>query len=133
MRGRNSHGYGAVKVDGTQHYVHRLAYELFNGPIPEGMQVLHRCDVRCCCNPDHLFVGTIGDNMRDRTKKDRQAKGEGNGQAILTNEIVAEIRQSYADGGSSYQQLADKYGVSKPTVADIIKNRSWSHLNVPTT
>lgn len=63
-------GYGRVLVSG-----HRLAYELANGPIPEGLLVLHKCDNPACCNPDHLFLGTAGDNMADKSRKGRHRNG----------------------------------------------------------
>jgi HNH endonuclease len=54
---------------------HRLAWELANGPVPEGMHVLHRCDTPACCNPDHLFLGTQTDNMTDKMRKGRSRNG----------------------------------------------------------
>lgn len=50
---------------------HRVTWELRNGPIPKGLMVLHRCDVRCCVNPDHLFLGTARDNILDAIAKGR--------------------------------------------------------------
>jgi hypothetical protein len=64
-------GYGAIKVDGVTRTVHTLSYELFVGPIPEGMFVLHRCDNRRCGLPGHLFLGTHQDNMTDAQLKGR--------------------------------------------------------------
>ena len=86
-------GYGVIGSRGFEKHAHRQSYRLFVGEIPEGIQVLHKCDVRECCNPEHLFLGTIGDNMRDRTAKNRQAKGAGHGMAKLTIEQVDEIRK----------------------------------------
>ncbi len=64
-------GYGLISYEGRSTGTHRLAWQLTNGPIPEGMFVLHHCDNRRCCNPDHLFVGTHTDNMRDMHAKGR--------------------------------------------------------------
>lgn len=64
-------GYGAIKVDGKQVKAHRLAHELFIGPIPEGLHVLHRCDVPGCVRPEHLYAGTDKDNVRDRSSRKR--------------------------------------------------------------
>ena len=63
-------GYGRLR----QKSVHRLAWEEVNGPIPPGLSVLHHCDVRLCCNPDHLFVGTNADNNRDMSAKGRNGQ-----------------------------------------------------------
>jgi len=64
-------GYGNFGVDKKHHLAHRVSYELANGPIPDGMWVLHRCDNPPCVNPDHLFLGTRSDNMKDAHQKGR--------------------------------------------------------------
>jgi hypothetical protein len=72
-------GYGKLRVGPKGAGVaraHRLAWEINNGPIPEGLFVLHHCDNRICCNPEHLYVGTKADNMRDMSvrRRSRNAK-----------------------------------------------------------
>lgn len=67
----NHGGYGMVSVDNVMRRAHRVAWELVNGPIPEGIKVLHRCDVRACCNPGHLFLGTQRANIDDMVAKGR--------------------------------------------------------------
>lgn len=75
----NNYGYGKLRVgsrtDGSRRSIraHRLAYELACGPIPVGMNVCHRCDNRRCVRPDHLFLGTTQDNIRDRVAKGRSS------------------------------------------------------------
>lgn len=65
-------GYGSVSIKGKMRLAHRVSYELRVGPIPLGLLVLHRCDVRCCVNPDHLFLGTYADNENDKIAKGRE-------------------------------------------------------------
>jgi len=69
--GHDKDGYGHIKVDRIQQSTHRLAWTLTHGPVPAGMLVLHHCDNPPCCRPDHLFLGTHADNMRDRATKGR--------------------------------------------------------------
>ena len=69
--GPSSDGYGDFRIGGKRILAHRLSYELHIGPIPDGMFVCHKCDVRCCINPAHLFAGTSGDNALDMYAKGR--------------------------------------------------------------
>lgn len=64
-------GYGRVKYKGKSYRAHRVAWELVNGEIEDGLLVLHRCDNPLCCNPSHLFLGTQQDNMTDKKQKGR--------------------------------------------------------------
>ena len=74
--GKTYDGYGMMKVDGRQTYVHRFSYQLHKGEIPEGMFVCHSCDVPNCVNPDHLWLGSPADNTADMFKKGRNRKIE---------------------------------------------------------
>ena len=103
-------GYGQF-----EHYrAHRVAYELAVGPIPPGMSICHRCDVRRCVRPDHLFAGTHTDNMRDTVAKDRPL-----GQRKLSNAQVAWIREA-VDRGSTQRSLARVYGVHPQTIFRVV-------------
>lgn len=75
MRAIGTSGYGIAYQNGRQIRAHRLAYQLVHGPIPDGLYALHRCDVRACCNPTHLFLGTLQDNHDDMHRKGRGRTG----------------------------------------------------------
>jgi hypothetical protein len=125
-----THGYGQIGVPGTRpHKAHRVAWELTNGPIPDGLLVCHRCDNPPCCNPAHLFLGTNADNMRDMVAKgragSRTAAGDLNPKARLTPEQVQEIRAAIASG-EKFSELARRMGVSWTAVGNIAKGKTWS-------
>lgn len=131
-------GYGRLivgsRTDGSRRSVsaHRFAYQALVGPIPDGMEVCHRCDNRRCCNPAHLFVGTRQDNIDDREAKgrNRPPKGEASPQAKLTEKSVEVGRQLRA-AGWSFQRIADTLGVAKKTAALAVTGRQWSHVSNP--
>lgn len=128
-------GYGRLIVgsrsDGSRRSVsaHRLAYEAFVGPVPEGMEICHRCDNRKCTNPDHLFPGTRQDNVDDRESKGRgvYVRGEGVGTSKLSDAEVMSARRLRKQGWV-YQQIADRLGVSKRTVMRAVKGETWRHV-----
>jgi len=101
------------------------AYTLFCGIIPDGVQVLHRCDMPACVNPDHLFLGTLQDNMADRNAKKRHAHGERHGKAKLTEADVRAIRASTEND----VVLAKRYGRGVSTIHAARSGRHyWKHL-----
>lgn len=119
----NEKGYGRFNMDGRLESAHRVAWAAAFGPIPEGMQVLHKCDIPCCVNPAHLFLGTNDDNLADKIAKGRQARlaGESNPKAKLTEEQVGLIR---ADP-RRVSEIAREFGVSLPTIARIKDGSGW--------
>ena len=114
--------------DGTDEYVHRIAYTLSKGPIPHGLVVRHSCDVPRCCNPDHLLIGTLLDNNQDKVDRNRQARGEGAGTVKLTAQQVVEIRQ-LVELGNSRRRLALRFGVATQTIDDLVTRRTWKHVS----
>lgn len=105
---------------------HRVSYEIFNGPIPDGMLVLHKCDNRWCVNPAHLFIGTSLDNNKDMFRKNRanKPKGSQHGFAKLTEDVVEKIRKDFR----LHREIAEDYGVSRPTITQIKNKRLWKHI-----
>lgn len=125
----NKSGYGAFTM-GVGHvekgnYAHRASWWLFRGPIPKGMLVLHRCDVKLCVNPDHLFLGSHADNVADKVRKGRGRNGF---KSILTEHEVREIRKLYVPYAVPYRVLAKEFCVCEAAIADIIKGRRWEKL-----
>lgn len=121
-------GYGTIHVNGQSVGAHRYSYELKYGPIPDGLFACHSCDTPGCCNPGHLFLGTIGDNTRDAYRKKRMPYGEGHYNAKLTELDVHKIRHDHAAGLASYDVLARRYGVSKQLIYRVVKRKAWKHL-----
>lgn len=123
-------GYGRINIGKRRSdYAHRLSYLWTHGEIPEGVFVLHHCDNPSCVRPDHLFLGTHKDNMKDMREKNRSRKrGEENPQAKLTAEDVINIRRIYRLRRATQQQLATRYKVTQTTICNIINRILWPHL-----
>lgn len=136
--GATSSGYGVIGIgghDGGWAYAHRLSWEWTNGPIPAGMYVLHRCDVPRCCNPDHLFIGTQADNIRDMVIKRRgwrqqpgnAPKGEQHPMARLTEGNVRALRARW-HVGESFASLAQAFGITTTHARRIALGEAWRHV-----
>ena len=130
QRGRFKTGYGAFNYLGIVVQTHRLSFELFHGrPIAEGMLLLHSCDNKKCCKPEHLREGNYQDNSDDKVSRNRQAKGETNGRAKLTETQVLEIREKHATHDNCTQKaLATEYGVDPATISLIVLKKIWTHI-----
>lgn len=125
----NKDGYGRICYNGTHHFSHRLVLSFFHPRKKlDGKIVMHICDNTKCCNPKHLVVGSHVDNQMDKVRKNRQAKGEKNGQSILTEQQVRAARKKYKPHVVTYQMIANEYGVSKDTIQKAIRGIYWKHL-----
>ncbi len=157
MGARSEKGYGKLKCNYVNYVAHRLSYEIKFGPIPNRMLICHHCDNPPCCNPSHLFCGTVQDNSNDMKAKGRQASGDRNvarckpwlmawgdrhpyrinpelhargervNTAILTADIVREIRIKRGCG-ATFIALARAYGCSKTNIRFICSLKTWKHV-----
>jgi hypothetical protein len=121
--------YGYLRAGGRLIKAHRLAYELAYGPIPDGKMVLHKCDVRRCVNPAHLFLGTHKENMADMAAKGRAAKGDDNAMRRIPyrlNREVADIIRLRLYSGESIYEVAPDYDVSPTMIYRIKKGIAWA-------
>jgi len=111
---KNWQGYGKLFFRGTNSYpAHRASYALFIGDIPEKSNVLHKCDNKPCVNPNHLFLGSIADNIADMDKKGRRGT-----KSQLTYGDVAEIKKLLSERYSQ-SEIAKEYAVSQSTISRI--------------
>jgi ribosome-binding protein aMBF1 (putative translation factor) len=121
---------------------HRAAMVLAGNIIPTGSLVCHKCDNRSCVNPDHLFIGSHRDNMRDmrskgrgptgdkngsRKKPDRLPRGENHVKSKLTDDAVVTMRR-LRQAGMSQREIAERFGVSRPLVSLVVHRKLWAHV-----
>lgn len=111
-------GYCRTTFNRMSEYVHRMAYMVFVGEIPGGMDVCHKCDNRTCCNPMHLFVGTRKDNMLDAVSKNRQAKGFALPQTKLSDEDKADVIKR-AVSGEPHKSIAEDFNVTSQLIGKV--------------
>lgn len=120
-------GYGRVKIQSIYIKVHRLMWLARFGLIPEDLVVCHKCDQPACCRPEHLRLDTNPENIRERTRKGRTAKGSQQGASKLTEELVIKMRQDYASV-KNCAELGRKFGVHRQTARRIINREGWTHV-----
>lgn len=111
--------YGRLRVGGRYALAHRISYGLANGPIPEGLIVMHACDNPLCVNPAHLVAGTQQDNMQDCLQKGRW--GHTGNPVKLTDAMILAMRQEYVPRRMTYRMLGRKYGVCKFTAFNAVR------------
>lgn len=122
----NPRGYGILLIDNVPYRIHRLQWERFNGVIPKGLFICHKCDTPSCINPDHLFMGTHNDNMRDGVNKGRFARLQGikHPSVKLTEQEVRKIRRDKRE----QKDIAADYGVCVSCISQIKNYKRWAHL-----
>ena len=116
-------GYGLIKWNGKNRSAHRLAWSLTFGDIPEHLCVCHNCDTPLCCNPNHLFLGTVQDNNADMVKKKRHARGVTHGRAKITQADADHIRS--LSSTISQSDIARRFSMSRAQIQNIIFKRHW--------
>lgn len=137
---KNKDGYGSLNRSGRTLRSHRVSWEIHNGKIPKGMSVLHKCDNRACVNPEHLWLGTQIDNMKDAASKGRMwcwavtaskserkklgSPKEQNPRSVLTQDLIEAIRCLYHEGWSQVK-LALQFGVSQTQIGRIVRMEQW--------
>lgn len=124
-------GYGVFSEGTAEDYVqyraHVVSYENKNGPVPDGLIVCHKCDVRCCIEPTHLYAGTYQNNHDDMKRRNRTVylRGNGHPNSTLTDDIIRSIRLD----NRTQQAIADSYGLTQSYVGKIKNRKAWSHVD----
>ena len=140
-------GYGKLRLCRPRRSIsaHRYSYELANGPIPDGLLVCHHCDNPPCVRPDHLFLGTPADNMRDKESKGRGvrvhgdahfsrchpelvARGEDSVQSKMKESDVRAIRVRCI-AGETQRSVARAFGITQGHVSVIVNRKRWAHVD----
>ncbi len=122
----NGYATTRVTVGPNKSPVHRIAYELANGvTLERGIVVMHKCDVRLCCEPSHLQAGTYSENTLDMMAKGRGLCGKPR-RRKLTMDQAEEMRAAYAHGGVTQNDLAEKYGIASQNISLILQGKTYT-------
>ena len=119
---KDSSGYGCISIGGRLDGAHRVSWRIAFGEIPNGLLVLHKCDNRSCVNPDHLFLGTVKDNVQDMVAKGRNVAGEG--RRKLTATQVVDVFRLRAKGWLQ-REIAQEMRVSQKQISRILRGENW--------
>ncbi|MEG4350181.1 HNH endonuclease signature motif containing protein [Microcoleus sp. LAD1_D3] len=125
----NDKGYGQFHLKRSRMNASRASFLIYNGDIPEGMFVCHKCDNPPCVNPEHLFLGTHTENMRDMVEKGRSNRGSKNPQSKLTEKEVFQIKALLVETNLTVERISILFDVSQRTIAYIKQNDIWKHVN----
>ncbi len=130
--GINEHGYGVFRLDAEHptEKAHRVAWFLGKGPIPDGLNVLHKCDVAWCVNHEsHLYLGTPVENSRDMVARNRHRTphfaGANHPRARLSVEGVVRLREKYGRGEATQEELGVLFGIGQAQVSRIVRGEQW--------
>jgi hypothetical protein len=131
-QGSYKSGYGFFGINGKEVATHRFSYELYNGPINDGLECCHSCDNSMCCNPEHLFLGTHSDNMQDMVSKGRanKNKGERHHKSSITESDVKNILVLLSSG-VSMKKIHEELNISYRIIQRVCSGESWSHVSLP--
>lgn len=119
---KDKDGYGITSIGNVKMPAHRAAYSFLHDVA--GQYVLHKCNVRACVNPDHLYLGDQAQNIQDQIAAGTLKRGSQVGTSKLTEDQIPNIRESK----KPYKQLAAEYGVSVSNICSIVKGQSWKHV-----
>lgn len=129
LGGLDRDGYGRAFMHSKKYVAHRLAYELAI-KAPGKSLVLHSCDNPQCCNPAHLRLGTVQDNIRDKVRRRRTTAGTRNGRAILTEEDIGKMRRNYSpEKRGDAANAARAFGISHCHAMNILRNKRWQNTS----
>lgn len=129
---KDRHGYGYINEyinhgRSLHHFVHRISFHITNPEMDISHRVVrHSCDNPSCFNPLHLLIGSQADNMRDSLDRNRAIRGEGSNFCKYSDDLIEEIRQEFAEGGTNYNRLSKKYGLSREHIRSLILGRRRS-------
>ena len=124
-------GYGSITIKDKAIAAHRFSFSLYNGEIPKGLYICHRCDVKSCVAPNHLFLGTAKDNRQDMLQKKRGNAPRGTKQphAQLNEQKVSEIKLKLKNGERQVD-IAKEYSVNRSVIVDIKRGKNWHYVKI---